>query len=119
MKKEHKTELKKRAVFYSVCVEPDCKYKDGRAVQGHCFSRLPTAHDRYIQHVMRHGEQLLKEMRGLRKLNGQVAQKKWIQHLEGQVVCMWANSTFNLDELIYLRKENAELKFKLGKHPKK
>lgn len=109
-RKQHKTELRARELKESYCVTRACKFFGKRAEQGICFSKLDNKTDRYLKAVLDSGERLLQEMRSLRRVNKQTTDKKWIKHLEGHVVCEWANGIFGLDELIYLRAENARLR---------
>jgi hypothetical protein len=115
MKKDHKMKSGKREIPQSICTEPGCKFEGKPAAQGVCYSRIPRKDDAYIRQVMRNGEALLKEMKALRVKNKATAKDEWIKHLEGQVVCTWANNHFMLDELVSLRAQNAELKLKIGK----
>ena len=114
-RKQHKTELRARELKESYCVTRGCKFFGKRAEQGVCFSKLDNKTDRYLKAVLDSGEQLLKEMRSLRRVNKMTTDKKWIKYLEGHMVCAWANSTFGLDELVYLRAENAKLRNTLAR----
>ena len=58
-------------------------------------------------------------MKKLRYKNKMRTTKQWISYLEGHVVCQWANSWFALDELVYLRSENAKLRLAAGKWGRK
>src|SRR6478609_9446237 len=112
--KEHKMKSGKRSIPESICQETGCDFYGKPAEQGVCFHRLKHPMDKYVSAVIQQGEDLLKELKSLRKRNGQQSAAKWIKYLEGHVVCEWANRTFNLDELIHLRGENAKLRLKAG-----
>jgi hypothetical protein len=118
-KRQHKTELRKFETVRSFCVQPGCKFNGEIAAQGVCYSKLPTATDRYVSSVMKQGQHCLDEMKKLRKVNKQTSDKAWIRNLEGYFVCTWANGVFTLDELVHLRAENAKLRIALGKWSKK
>ncbi|KKL05758.1 hypothetical protein LCGC14_2602830 [marine sediment metagenome] len=114
-RRQHKTELRARELKESYCVTRGCKFFGQRAVQGVCFAKLDGMTNGYIKSVLESGEHMLQEMRSLRRADKQTTDKKWIKYLEGHVVCSWANDTFGLDELIYLRAENAKLRNALAK----
>src|SRR6478672_6424350 len=103
--KDHKMKSGTRTIPQSICQEKGCDYYGKPAEQGVCFHRLKHPMDKYISAVIQQGEDLLKELKSLRKVNGQRSMAKWVKHLEGHIVCGWANNTFHLDELIHLRGE--------------
>jgi len=115
LKKNHKTEIRKREVHETFCIEPGCEFEGKRAAQGICHTVESATDTQYVKKVMAHGEKLLKEMRGVRYKNKARTKEQWIKYLEGYLVCTWANHWFGLDELIHLRAENAKLRVKLGK----
>jgi hypothetical protein len=115
---DHKMESGFQKIPISICMEEGCEFRGQRATQGNCYSQLPRAHDKYVNYVLKSGEQLVKELRGLRKVNKQTSKDAWIKALEGQVVCLWANDTFHLDQIVHLRAENARLRNALGKKEK-
>ena len=113
--KDHKTESAKRTITYSICREPRCKFNGKYAAQGVCFSRNRPMVTDFCNYLLGQGEELLAEMKKLRRKNGHKSDKDWIAYLEGHLVCDWANQHGTLDELIHLRAENAKLRLKLGK----
>jgi hypothetical protein len=114
-KREHKMEIRKREINESYCVQPGCKFKGKPAAQGICHTVLDKDRDKYIRTVLQEGQDFLDDIKSLRKVNKQTTAKAWIRYLEGHVACQWANTQFTLDELIYLRAENARLKLAAGK----
>ena len=116
--KDHKIQTRKKnmKILRSFCLQPGCKFKGKEAAQGICFGKLKGFQHEYARDVMSRGENLLKEMKSLRKRNKKWSLKGWIGYLEGHLVCSWANSEFGLDELIRLRAENAKLRLALGKY---
>lgn len=113
--KDHKMETRKREIGESFCIQPGCKYKGERAVQGHCFHRLDDASQKYIRAVMKRGEGFLEEMRAMRGVNHWKTKATWTKALEGHMVGSWMNSEFTMDELIHLRCEVEGLRRRLGR----
>lgn len=115
----HQTELRSHPTKRSFCAEPKCRFFGQLAEQGICFSKLDSVTEAYISATMKSSEAMLESLRALRKQNlaasNLTTDKAWIQYLEGQLVCVWANSEFGLNELVYLRAENAKLRAQLGK----
>lgn len=112
--KDHKTKKGTRTIPQSICVQKGCRFYGKPAEQGVCYHALDPKTSAYISNVIKQGYEFLKEMKSLRKKNKQNTDKKWIQALEGHIVSTWANSIFGLDELIYLRAENARLRAQVG-----
>jgi hypothetical protein len=117
--KDHKRELRKREILESFCVEPGCKFNGKHAAQGICHTRHSRNTHEYVDRTLARGQELLDEMKSLRKMNKQTSSAAWIKRLEGHLVCQWANEWFTLDALIHLRAENAKLRVELGKWGKK
>ena len=117
MKREkgHKTRLGWKRFQRSICDQPKCRFYKKEAQQGHCFSVLNKTQDQYIREVEKSSLECLKGIKSLRKRNKLESDKAWIKHLESYFVCHWMNETFTLDELVYLRAQNAVLKNKLRK----
>lgn len=104
---EHATELRDRSFKESFCVQPGCQYEGQAAVQGHCFSRLDDETDRRITKMMADAESSLafyKEHPG----------DDYVKTLESMYVCAMSNWSSTLDSLVWLRRENADLKAKLA-----
>lgn len=114
-KREHKTEIRKREIWDNYCVQPGCKFKGELAAQGVCHTVPAPFYMKVFKDVLRHGEEMLKDMRDLRYKNKARTTKQWIKYLEGHIVCQWANGWFTLEELIHLRAENAKLRLAAGK----
>ena len=115
LKKDHKLKSSTRTIPLSLCDEPKCKFYGKPAAQGICSYPLSDATDKYVSIVLKSGEDFLKEVKALRYENKASSQKKWINYLENQIICIWAHSDFVMDELIHLRAENAKLQVQLGK----
>jgi hypothetical protein len=111
----HKTETRKREIVESYCAEKGCKFFGQPAAQGICHDVIHPLQKKYLDTVMRYGQDRLRGEKSLRKANKLMTDRKWIQHLEGELACEWANAWFTLDELVYLRAENAKLRLALGK----
>lgn len=110
-KKDHKTEQRKE-MSVSYCMEPKCKFYGKRAAQGVCYSNNSPTADKYLKLVCKEGEDFLKSVKAC---NDRKKRKDYVKILEGYVVTTWMNGIFTLDELIYLRAENARLRLKLSK----
>lgn len=117
-KREHKTEIRKREIWDNYCVQPGCKFKGELAAQGVCHTILNKKQHDYVTGVMKQAEDCLNGVKKLRKVNKQLTAKAWIKTLEGYFICHWANEVFTLDELIFLRAENAKLRLAAGKWKK-
>ena len=117
---KHKTETRvfARNIHESYCVHKSCKFFGQPAQQGVCHTTTTFAGDddwTYIEHAEKLGEIHLAHLRETRKKYGT---QKYIRRLEGEMVCAWINTISSLDELIYLRREVALLRHRLGKHGK-
>jgi hypothetical protein len=111
----HKTEIRKREIWDNYCIQPGCKFKGELAAQGVCHTILDKKQHDYITSIMKQAYNCLEEIKKLRKANKQLTAKAWIRTLEGYFICYWANQVFTLDELIYLRADNAKLRLAAGK----
>jgi hypothetical protein len=115
--KKHKTELRDSTFKRSYCMQEGCEFYGLPAAQGICGEgRINTVQQKYLESVSKHGEKFLAEMKALRGVNKMKSTKKWVEHLELQVLTEWINHWFTLDELVSLRAENARLRLKLGKY---
>lgn len=96
---EHSSELRENVEYHykeKFCTELGCEYNGKRAVQGHCFDRVEDrARDTLAYYKQRHqGDE-------------------YIGVLESLYLCVMMNLDLVLDEVVLLRKENAELRTKL------
>jgi hypothetical protein len=114
----HKTEIRKREIWDSYCIQPGCKFKGQLSAQGVCHTVLNKKQHDYITYVEKEAEDCLNGVKKLQKVNKQLTPKKWIRALEDYFICHWMNEVFTLDELIYLRAENAKLRLAAGKWKK-
>ncbi len=112
VKPDHRIVLRDFVTKRSHCGEKSCKFYGKLAEQGVCFHNIPDAQSRYFDQQFKEAEHHLAFNRkhNYRKLS----QKQLIKRLEGEVVCHFLNYSNVLDELIWLRGENAKLRGKLG-----
>lgn len=102
---EHATEFRRREISDSFCTAPGCEYEGKPAVQGHCFSRLDDATDRYLREKEASALSILAHLR-----EQNPAADEYVKALESYYVCSWMNGEFTLDELVRLRRDNAALR---------
>lgn len=116
--KKHKTVMKDFVTKRSYCDDKKCKFYGKMAEQGVCYSVPTHEMSKYWDYVLEQGEEMLKEMRTtfLKYYKGKKknADRAWVKRMESTVVCAWANGHSNLDELVWMRGENAKLRGKLG-----
>ena len=112
-KGKHATELRvfARNIHENYCVHPTCKYKGQHAVQGHCYGVTPEL----LQYDKLEAQeaQLEMDLKAARQKNKK--DKDYITYLESYYVCAHLNWTSCLDEVVYLRRNNAALKHELKK----
>jgi hypothetical protein len=110
--KEHKTELRKKELSFSYCVQPGCKFRGKRAQQGICHTIKTHAGGddwSYIDMAERHATEAMEEIKRLFK------GKKYVRALEAYYQNSLVNDACILDMLVRLRRENALLKLKVKK----
>lgn len=119
IEKKHKTHLKDFTVKRSFCGDKTCDFYGKMAEQGVCFSIIP---DRWAKHYTARMKAAERMLDFNRKHNyKKLSQKQIMKSMESEIVCTWMNYTSCLDELVWLRGENAKLRGKLGlfqKNPK-
>lgn len=109
---KHKLVLKDFVTKRSHCDDPKCKFYGQLAEQGVCHTVLPDAMSKYFAQLMKGAEETLKFNRE-HNYKG-LSQKEIFKRMESEVVCAHMNYRSCLDELIWLRGENAKLRGKLG-----
>lgn len=110
------TRVFRRETHEDFCTQPGCRFQGKHAAQGVCFntdSLIGVVDWSYIERLEKYAAQSLKEVQ--RTFRGPSKHKAYVRYLESTHVCETLNATFNLDECIRLRAENAILKRKLGK----
>lgn len=120
-KGEHKMKKGKRAIrVTSICDTKGCEFYGQPAAQGVCYSKIDTGVEKYYKHQMQQAEDHLKfYQKGLhRGDHKKQTQKEYIKTLENHFVCFWMNYSNCLDELVWLRGENAKLQLRAGKWKK-
>lgn len=109
---KHKTVLKDTTFKRSICQDKKCKFYGKKAEQGVCFEVVNDTLSRYFSEHMKAAERMLAFNR---KHNYKdLSQKQIMKRLEGEVVCHFMNYSLCLDELVWLRGENARLRGKLS-----
>lgn len=108
----HKTVLKGFTTKRSYCMDKKCKFYGKLAEQGVCFTVVEKWLSKYFDQSMKEAERLLSFNRKHNYKN--LSQKQIMKRLESEVVCYFMNYSNCLDELIWLRGENARLRGKLG-----
>ena len=117
----HRTETRYFEQKYrmeSFCDEPGCKFYGKHAAQGVCYGKdsYGDMDSRHLDKIWKYCEEWLDEDKKSKLKNGIKSQKAWVEHLEGALVCARVNECFTLNELIYLRAQNAKLRLQLGKY---
>ena len=102
---EHRTEMRMREIGESFCLEPGCEYEGKPSIQGHCHSRLDEDTDRIIARMETSAESSLAFYREQHPDDAE-----YLKTLESMYVCAMMNWEGALDQLVRLRRENAELK---------
>lgn len=110
-KKSHPTIVRERTFKEFICQKKGCKFYGERTVQGVCHTTEPFYGGSwdYIDRGLRFAFEFVREEK---KLHGKTP-AAWIRYLEAAYATTWCNATFNLDELIRLRRDNALLRHKL------
>ena len=121
-KEKHKTETRvfARNIHESFCVQPGCKFEGEHAAQGVCHTLTTMGGSRdwsYIDNILKQGDDYLSEIQNMHKIRPAADAKSdaYIRRLESEIVCIWTNNAFTLDELVRLRGELALLKKRVGK----
>lgn len=116
--KGHKLKKGKRQIVpTSICDTKRCKFYGKEAAQGVCYSRIDDGYANYFKLLMQTAERHLAFQR---KHNWKkLTDKQKIKHMESEVVCHFMNYSSCLNELIYLRGENAKLLLAAGKWKRK
>jgi hypothetical protein len=105
--KDHKTKGTKREINEYLCDNKKCKFFGEPTVQGVCRREDPDLLD-----YKKLAEQEKVARDALRWLKKQNPGKKYITALEAYWESAWLNWSGCLDEVIYLRRENAFLRLK-------
>jgi hypothetical protein len=103
--REHATEFRKREIGDSFCIEPGCRYEGQLAVQGHCYAWIDKETERYLRDKERGALSILTSLREHHPDLGD-----YVKSLESYYICSWMNGEFMLDELVQLRRDNADLR---------
>ena len=114
-KGRHKTEMRvfPREIRENFCVDPKCKFKGQRAVQGVCFRDTEDVADwKKIEREEKHISDELKHYRKKFHIDKMKDPKEYIEWLESMYTTAWMNWSFCLDEVIRLRRDNSLLKVK-------
>jgi hypothetical protein len=102
----------------SICDTKSCKFYGKPAAQGVCYSKIDTGMEKYFNRQLERAEEHLKFYKDGRHLGDKKKKQskdEYIKTLESHFVCTWMNYTNTLDELIWLRGENAKMRLMLGK----
>jgi hypothetical protein len=112
IEQRHKTVLRDFTTKRSFCTDKKCKFHGKMAEQGVCFTVVNKSLGRYFAESWKRAESILAFNRkhNYKKLS----QKQMMKRLESEVVCSYMNYHNCLDELIWLRGENARLRGRLG-----
>ncbi len=110
---DHKTEKRQREIDEHFCVEPGCEFEGRHAQQGVCHTTETDVAD--IDKLYSVAESFAKDLREFHKVHYGGDKDEYISYLESVYECAMLNWTFGLDEMIRLRKENAQLKLRLEK----
>jgi hypothetical protein len=109
---KHKIVLKDFVTKRSFCAKPSCKFYGKLAEQGVCYHHTPDAQSRHFKKQLQDAEGLLAFNRKHNYKNA--SKKELIKRLESEIVCYFMNWSGDVEELIWLRGENAKLRAKLG-----
>ena len=108
--KTHKTKTATREIKEYLCNDKKCKFFGKPTQQGVCHTNKPDLIDwDKIEKVEKEARDTIK---WLKKKN---PGKAYIKALEAYWESAWMNWTGGLDEVIYLRRENALLRDKVNK----
>lgn len=108
----HKLESRDFSMRRSHCAEKGCKFFGKLAQQGVCFSVVRNEVSKYFENEMEKAESILRFHRK-HAVKG-LTDKQKMKHMESEIVCNWMNFSNCLNEVIWLRGENAKLRAKLG-----
>ena len=114
----HKTQthIFAREIHETYCDQPDCKFYGKHAAQGHCWIASDITElrmDKALDFIEKQNEGYLKELQDLRKTK---SDEEYIKTLEDHMICDWIMADLAWEEQLRLRKENAELKLRLGEY---
>lgn len=101
------------------CVQPRCRFRGKRAVQGVCFSTDPFVEGMnwdYFNAMQKAAFRYMEEVRSIYQKGGK---DDYIRALEGSLKSDWINSILHHDEMISLRREVALLRLKLERTKKR
>ena len=119
---KHRTETRvfARKIHESFCMEPGCKFEGEHAVQNVCHTHTTMGNSSdwsYVDNIIKQGDDYLAGIQKIHKRRPAADAKfdAYIRRLESEIVCIWTNNAFTLDELVRLRGELALLKKRVGK----
>lgn len=106
-KRGHKSEFRDVQHPVQYCVEPGCKFKGERVVQGVCFHPLNVATEQHLLRIERRADEFVGEL----KIAGKgLPLKKQLAHAYDYLAVTWANHEHMLDDVVRLRRDLALLK---------